>query len=139
MIALLADNPILLLFCVTAAGYLVGQLRVAGFSLGVAAVLFAGIAFGALDKRLLLPEDVRTLGLAIFVYTIGVASGPGFFGALRRRGLSANLGALGALGAGTLAAVACAKAFASTAGTAAGTFAGAVTNTPALAGVVEYL
>jgi putative transport protein len=139
VITLLADNPILLLFCVAAVGYLVGQLRLAGFSLGVAAVLFAGIAFGALDRRLLVPEEIRTLGLAIFVYTIGVASGPGFFGALRRRGLSANLGALGALGAGAVAAAACARAFASTAATAAGTFAGAVTNTPALAGVVDYL
>jgi putative transport protein len=139
VVEILAENPILLLFCVTAVGYLIGELRLGGFSLGVAAVLFAGIAFGALDKRLLLPEEVRTLGLAIFVYTIGVASGPGFFGALRRRGLSANAGVLGALGAGALATVACAKLVASSAETAAGTFAGAITNTPALAGVVDYL
>ena len=56
----------------------------------MAAVLFASIAASAIDNRLVLPEPVWTLGLALFVYTVGLASGPGFVAALRRRGLAAN-------------------------------------------------
>ncbi len=48
----LAGNPLLVLFGVAGSGYLFGRIRVCGFSLGVAGVLFAGIAAGALDARL---------------------------------------------------------------------------------------
>ena len=43
-----AQNPLLLLFVVVALGYPLGKLRVAGASLGIASILFAGIAMGAL-------------------------------------------------------------------------------------------
>jgi putative transport protein len=45
----------------------------------VAAVLFVGLAFGALSPDLALPPIIVDLGLIIFVYTIGLASGAGFF------------------------------------------------------------
>jgi uncharacterized transporter YbjL len=91
MLDLLAENPTLLLFVVAGLGFLVGRVRIGDFSLGVSAVLFAGIAVGALDPRLQLPEPVWVLGLVVFVYTVGLSSGPGFVAALRRRGLAANL------------------------------------------------
>lgn len=46
MIALLVDNPVLTLFVVAGAGFLVGKLKIGGFSLGVSAVLFTGLAAG---------------------------------------------------------------------------------------------
>jgi putative transport protein len=49
----------------------------------------------ALDRELKLPELVGSFGLVLFVYTIGVAGGPGFFASLRRRGLAENALALG--------------------------------------------
>ena len=58
MIQLLVDNPLLLLFAVAAMGYLLGQIRIGGFSLGVAAVLFTGLAAGSLHPDLKLPEIV---------------------------------------------------------------------------------
>ena len=139
MVDILADNPILLLFVVAASGFLVGRIRIGGFSIGVAAVLFAGIAFGAIDERLRLPDEVWTLGLAIFVYTVGLASGPGFVAALRRRGLASNAVVLGVLGAvaATVALVSLAVGFSGP--RAAGVFSGSLTNTPALAGALEYL
>jgi len=78
----LEDNPVLLLFVVAALGVLGARIRVRGFSFGVTAVLFAGIALGAIDSKLVLPEAIWVLGLAIFVYTTGLASGPGFIGVL---------------------------------------------------------
>jgi putative transport protein len=135
----LADNPVLLLFVVAAAGFVLGRIRVGGFSLGVAAVLFAGIAAGAVDERFELPELVQVLGLAVFVYTTGLASGPGFVAALRRRGLRDNGLVLGVLLSALGLTVLAAKVFGFTDATAAGLFSGSLTNTPALAAVLERL
>ena len=139
MIPLLINNPLLLLFLVAAIGFAVGRLRVAGFSFGVAAVLFVGLAFGAISPELRLPEVVYLLGLVLFVYTVGLASGPAFFRSLRRRGLRDNALVLGLLGVGAALAVTAHSVLKLPGAMVAGLFAGAYTNTPALAGVVEAL
>ncbi len=139
LIQILRDNPLLLLFLVAAIGYPLGRLKIGGASLGVAAVLFVGLAFGALDPNLKLPEVVYNLGLVLFVYTIGLSSGSVFFGSLRRQGIKTNLLAIGMLAlAGALTAAA--KVIFNIKTTlAAGMFAGSLTNTPALAGVIEHV
>lgn len=139
MFALLRESPLLLLFLVAAAGYVVGRIRVAGFGLGVAAVLFAGLAVSAHDPALKLPELVGSFGLVLFVYTIGVAGGPGFFASFRRRGLAENALALGLISLASLLAASLRWLLHLDASLAAGTFAGALTNTPALAGVIQAL
>lgn len=139
MIQILIDNPLLLLFLVSAVGYLVGQIRFLGTSLGVAAVLFVGLAFGALDPNLKLPEIIYLLGLVLFVYTVGLSSGAGFFASLRRDGLRYNAFALGMLGVATLLTVGAWAVLDLSAPLAAGMFAGALTNTPALAGVLDAI
>ena len=139
MIALLVENPLLLLFIVTAIGYPLGQIKVRGTSLGVSAVLFVGLAIGSLDPNLKLPEIISTLGLALFVYSIGLSSGPGFVASFRRAGLRDNalvaamliFAALLSLGVYSLIGLK---------GTfVAGMFTGSLTNTPALAAVLEYI
>ena len=67
---LLSSNPMLLLFSVVGLGYLIGSIRVFGFSLGVSAVLFTGLALGAMDPSLALPDYVYILGLVLFVYAV---------------------------------------------------------------------
>jgi len=139
MIEFLASTPLLLLFLTTATGYLLGRLQVKGVSLGVAAVLFVGLAVGALDPRLKLPEGLFDLGLVVFMYTIGLSSGPGFLATLRRKGLRDNGLALGVLlGAGLLTLV-LGRLLRLPAPLAAGLFTGSLTNTPALAGVLDTL
>jgi putative transport protein len=138
MLALL-QNPLLLLFVVAAIGYLVGKVQIRGVGLGVAAVLFAGLAIGAIDPSLKLPTIIQQLGLVIFVYTVGIASGPGFFAAFRRRGLRDNGLALGALSLGAALVLAAQSILHLRPGVAVGVFTGALTNTPALAGAVEWL
>ena len=135
----LATNPVLLLFVTVAAGLLVGSIRVAGFSLGVAGVLFAGIAIGAVDDRFVLPDAFWVLGLALFVYIVGLTSGPGFVAALRRRGLAANGLVVCAVVAASLVAVAGHELLGLSAARATGTFTGGETNTPALAAAIEAL
>ncbi len=135
----LEDNPVLLLFVVTAAGVLGARVRVRGFSFGVAAVLFAGIALGALDSKLVLPEAVWVLGLALFVYATGLASGPGFVSVLRRRGIAANAAVIAALTAAAGGAFLIHVVTGATRASVAGAFAGGQTNTPALAALLESL
>lgn len=137
MVELLADNPVLLLFVTAAIGYAIGRLHVRGASLGVAAVLFVGLAIGAQSPDLVIPEFLRTFGLAIFVYTIGLASGSNFFRSFNRQGLRDNALVVAMLVAAAGLVLATAKVFDLKATVAAGFFTGATTNTPALAGVIE--
>ncbi|HEY0465973.1 MAG TPA: transporter, partial [Polyangiaceae bacterium] len=132
-------RPLLLLFVVAALGCLFGRLRALGFSLGVAAVLFAGLLVGWWIPGIQLPDFVAQLGLVLFVYTLGLASGPAFFASLRLRGVRDNLLALGVLSVSALGALGLARAFRLSGAVSAGVFAGALTNTPALAAVVEML
>jgi putative transport protein len=135
----LASNPVLLLFVVVAVGYAFGQVHLAGFSFGVAAVLFAGIAIGALDDRFVLPEAVWVLGLALFVYSVGLTSGPGFLAALRGRGVAANGLVVAAIVVSGLVAVGGHWLLGLSHARTAGAFAGGETNTPALAAAIETL
>src|ERR1043165_9881694 len=105
MVQLLVDNLLLVLVMVAAIDYAVGQIKIRGTGLGIAAVLFVGLGCGALDPRLKLPDAFYLLGLVLFVYTIGLSSGPTFFRSLRRQGWRDILLCIGmlVLGAGLLA------------------------------------
>jgi putative transport protein len=137
MIDLLAQNQLLLLFVVIGLGYLIGNINLFGFKLGVAAVLFVGIALGAIDSRLALPEYIYVIGLVLFVYAIGLQSGPSFFASFQKRGLRFSLIAGGVLVLGAAVAVVLRSILGVQAPTIAGLFCGALTNTPALAATVE--
>lgn len=139
LIRLLAENQLLLLFVVIGLGYLLGSIRVFGFQLGVVAVLFVGIAIGALDKRLSLPEHIYIIGLVLFVYAIGLHSGPGFFTSFRKRGLRANLLTIAVLTGAAAITVVTARWLGFSAAVGSGLFCGALTNTPALAATVEVV
>ena len=136
---ILAANPILLLFTVIGLGYLAGSVRIFGFNLGVAAVLFVGMGLGALDERLALPDYIYVIGLVLFVYAIGLQSGTGFFSSFRKRGLRINLAAVIILCAGAALAVTLKSVMGLSAPSVAGLFCGALTNTPALAATVETI
>jgi putative transport protein len=131
------ENPVLVVFAVIALGYPLGRLRVGPVSLGVAGVLFAGLGVGALIPGIKPPEALHVLGLSMFVYAIGLSSGPSFVATLKSGGLKANLAAVAGLAAALLAAIISGIWLGKA--QAAGLFAGAMTNTPALAGVGETL
>lgn len=137
MIPLLADNPLLLLFAVAAVGVPLGRIPLGGSRLGVAAVLFSGLAFGALDPSIELPDIVYLLGLVLFIYPVGLASGPAFFAAFGRKGFRDNAFVAATLVLAAAAAAGLGSALGLGAPLTAGLFAGALTNTPALAAVLE--
>ena len=139
LIDILVEQPLFLLFVVMTLGYVLGEIKIKGIGLGVAAVLFVGLAFGALDPRLSLPPLLINLGLVLFVYTVGLASGPGFFASFSRSGLRDNLLVVLVLvfAAGIVVVEALVLGFKPT--IAAGMFAGSLTNTPALAQLTSYV
>jgi putative transport protein len=139
LIDLLQANPLLLLFIVVAIGYLLGQIRIGGNSMGVAAVLFVGLAFGALDPRLQMPQIILDLGLVLFVYTIGLANGPGFFSKFRREGLREVLFIVGIMALPALLLLGIHLALDLTPATTVGIFTGMSNNTPALASVLDLI
>jgi putative transport protein len=134
---LLIQNQLLLLFTVIGLGFLLGRIEIGGFSLGVAMVLFVGIAFGAYDRRLDIPEYIYVIGLVLFVYAIGLQAGPSFFVSFHKRGIRANLAVILIIGLGAIVSVAISKVLDIPAPSIAGLFCGALTNTPALAATVE--
>ncbi|MEW6510295.1 MAG: TrkA C-terminal domain-containing protein [Bacteroidota bacterium] len=135
----LASSPLLLLFAVIGVGSLLGNIRILGFSLGPAGVLFAGILFGSFDGRLRLPDFVYILGLVLFVYTVGLQSGPTFFSSFGRRAFRANVLAFGTIAAAAVIALLGSRLFGLDGASVVGVFCGAMTNTPALAASVEAL
>lgn len=139
MIEAFIENPILLLFIVASLGYGIGSIRIKGSNLGVAAVLFVGLAFGGLSPDLHIPEVIIFLGLAIFVYTIGLSSGPSFFATFKQRGSRDILFVIIMLSFSAAIALGLHFLFGFNASTTAGIYAGSTTNTPALAGLLDAI
>src|SRR5690349_12797757 len=97
-------HAVLILSLVAASGMALGSVKVRGIGLGTAGVLFAGILFGHFGQKIdhAVLDFVKEFGLVLFVFTIGLQLGPGFFAALREHGmrlnaLAASIVALGAL------------------------------------------
>jgi putative transport protein len=107
--------------------------------LGVTGVLFAGIIAGHLgikvDKDIM--DFAREFGLILFVFTIGLQLGPGFFASLRDIGIRLNMLAAGVVLLGAIATVALVNITGLDAFSAAGLFSGATTNTPSLGAVQQ--
>ncbi|MGA7827233.1 MAG: aspartate:alanine exchanger family transporter [Geobacteraceae bacterium] len=139
MLKILIDNPLLLLFLVAAIGYPLGRIKIRGSSLGVASVLFTGLAIGSLHPDLKLPEIIYILGVALFVYTVGLANGPAFLASLRRQGLRHNLLVVGILVFAAGMTILAQKFFQLRPALATGMFAGSLTNTPALAAILDII
>src|SRR5215471_17338408 len=139
VIGFLVQFPVVTLFGVIGIGYLLGQLPIFGFRLGVAGVLFTGLAVGALSPDVALPPIVSTVGLILFIYSIGIQFGPGFQNPLRPEGRRDNLFSLAMLLVGPGLAIGVAAWLTLPGPTLAGLFSGSLTNAPALAAAQEVI
>jgi putative transport protein len=133
---LAAEEPLLLLALLLAVGGAIGSVKLKGFSLGPAAVLFTALAFSAFDDRLRIAREVGIFGLAIFAFVIGVGSGPSFFNSLRSGGKALFAVVLTLLVAAGVT-VGAALALGINGPMLSGLYAGALTNTPALAAATQ--
>lgn len=139
MIKLLSESSLLLLFVVLAVGAPLGKIKIAGVNLGIASVLFTGLAFGALSPDIKLPAIIYEIGLVLFIYCIGISSGEQFFGNLRKKGWKENILTLGAVILVFVIVLSIGSIFSLKASHLAGLFAGSLTNTPALAASLEFI
>ena len=129
------DHPLFTLFVVIASGLILGRIELLGLSLGSSGVIFTALAMGHFGYAV--PEGVGTLGLLLFIYSVGLTAGPRFFRVFCQQGKSLALlaGLLVAAGAGSV--LLSAKLLNIPADLAAGIFAGAMTSTPGLAAAME--
>ena len=127
-------HSILLLSFVIAAGIQLGKIKVFGVSLGITLVLFGGIILGhfgfTINHNVI--HFFKEFGLILFVYSVGMQVGPGFFSSFKQGGITLNMLACGIVFLGVLTAVILHYATGIPMPTMVGILSGAVTNTPGL-------
>ena len=130
---------ILSLICAT--GLALGRLKIFGVSLGVTFVFFAGIIAGhfgiAIDPEML--ALAQNFGLILYIYSLGLQVGPGFFSSFKKGGIRLNLISVLVLIISSLMAVGVHWAARITVPDSVGLLAGAVTNTPMLGAAQQTL
>ncbi|AJI96292.1 putative transporter [Yersinia ruckeri] len=134
-----------MLALVAVLGLWIGNWKIYGVGLGIGGVLFGGIIVGhfAQTYQVSLNGDmlhfIQEFGLILFVYTIGIQVGPGFFSSLRVSGLRLNAFAILMVVMGCLVTAVIHKLFNVPLPIILGIFSGAVTNTPALGAAQQVL
>lgn len=127
-------HSILMMALVIASGILLAKIKIKGISLGVTWILFTGIAFSHFGMRV--DADVihifKEFGLILFVYSIGMQVGPGFFSSFKKGGMQLNMLALGIVFTGVLTTYIIYLITGLPITTMVGIMSGAVTNTPGL-------
>ncbi|HFZ2455839.1 TPA: putative transporter [Klebsiella aerogenes] len=123
---------------VAVVGLWIGNVKIRGVGFGIGGVLFGGIIVGHFVEKAGITLSspmlhfIQEFGLILFVYTIGIQVGPGFFASLRVSGLKLNLFAILIVVLGGLVTAILHKLFNIPLPVVLGIFSGAVTNTPAL-------
>jgi len=134
--AMLANNPLELVFIVLGLGLLVGRIRVGAMPLGsTIGVLLVGLIFGHFG--LTISEMVGTFGFALFIFSVGLQAGPSFFSAFRTDGARYFVLSMLVAISGVALTLVFVRFLDFPAGIGAGIMAGALTSTPSLAGAQD--
>ncbi len=139
-----AHSPLqllVLLALATGLGSWLGKIKFGAFSLGMGGVLFVALFFGWMvrDINLSACDMLRDFGLVLFIYTIGIEVGPGFFTSLKKDGIVLSLLASAVVLLGVGIALLLCKAGLVTIVSATGVLCGSVTNLPSLAAAQDVL
>ncbi|BDD01584.1 aspartate:alanine exchanger family transporter [Persicobacter psychrovividus] len=124
-----------ILFLVIAIGMLLGRIKIKGVSFDASMVIFVALFFGHLGYSI--PPIFKTIGLILFILTIGIQAGPAFFDSFRTQGSKLIIVAVTIVLSGGLTALGCAYLFDIDLAMAVGLFTGALTSTPGLAAAIE--
>src|SRR3954464_4635752 len=136
---IIGSQPILTLFLAIGLGYLVGQISIAGFSMGVGAVLFVGLAIGAFAPKAQIIGPIGLTGLIMFLYGIGILYGRQFFEGMSGVGQKYNLLALVACLTGLAVALGLGHIFGIKVGHTLGLYAGSMTSTATLQAALDVM
>ena len=136
-----ALQAVIILSIICAVGLALGKVRILGVSLGATFVFFIGIVAGHLgitiDEGVL--YYVESFGLVLFIFTLGLQVGPGFFSSFRKGGITLNVLGLSVVLLGTLMAIVASCITGMSVADMIGVLCGAVTNTPALGAAQQAL
>lgn len=134
-------HTILIYSFVIASGVFLGKLKLFGVSLGITFVLFVGLIMGhfGLTANHEVIDFIRDFGLILFVFSIGLQVGPGFFASFKRGGLSLNLLAMSIVFLGGATALVIHYISGASIPVLTGIMSGAVTNTPGLGAAQQAL
>ena len=136
---IIGSQPILTAFLAIGVGYLVGQINIFGFSLGVGAVLFVGLALGAFAPKAQIIGPIGLTGLIMFLYGIGILYGRQFFEGMVGAGQKYNLLALVGCLAGLAVALLLGHIFGIKIGHTLGLYAGSMTSTATLQAALDVM
>ena len=137
---IIGTQPILTAFLAIGLGYLVGQISIGSFSLGVGAVLFVGLALGALAPKAQITGPIGLIGLIMFLYGVGILYGRQFFeGMTGAAGRKYNFLAFVAVVVGLLVALGLGQMFGVRTGHTLGIFAGSMTSTATLQAALDVM
>ena len=125
----------LALFLIITLGLMAGRVKYKGFSLDISAVIFIAMILGHFGFRL--PSEYQYLGLLLFIFTIGIQSGPGFFRSFKQYGKQLFVIATVIIASGAVVTYALTEFLSIDKALAVGLFNGAMTSTPGLAAAVE--
>lgn len=125
----------LALFLIISLGLIVGKASIKGFSLDISAVIFIAMLLGHFGFRL--PKEYQQIGLLLFIFTIGIQAGPGFFRSFRQYGKQLFIIAAIIIASGALVTWLLSGLMHIDKALAVGLFNGAMTSTPGLAAAVE--
>ena len=84
MLETLLQSSYFALFLIIALGFILGRIQIKGLSLDVSAVIFIALLFGHFG--VIIPKELGNFGLVLFIFTIGIQAGPGFFDSFRSKG-----------------------------------------------------
>ncbi len=123
------------IFLIVALGFMLGRVKIMGLSLDVSAVIFIALAFGHWGVSI--PKELGTFGLVLFIFTIGIQAGPGFFHSFRSKGKTLILITLLIVASACLTGVGMKYLFNIDTPSIVGLIAGALTSTPGLAVAID--
>lgn len=135
MFADLLQSSYFALFLIVALGFMLGRIKIKGLSLDVSAVIFIALLFGHFG--VVIPKELGNFGLVLFIFTIGIQAGPGFFDSFRSKGKTLILITLLIVSSAALTAVGLKYAFGIDTPSTVGLIAGALTSTPGLAVAID--
>src|SRR5680860_1293003 len=132
----LLTNSYFALFSIVALGFALGRIKIFGLTLDVSAVIFVALIFGHFG--VIIPKDFQYLGLVLFIFTIGIQAGPGFFESFKKDGRQLAVFATMLILIAGVITVIMISVFDIDKNIAIGLFTGALTSTPGLAAAIDY-
>ena len=123
------------LFLIVALGFILGKVNFRGISLDVSAVIFIALLFGHFG--VIIPKELGNFGLVLFIFTIGIQAGPGFFGSFKSQGKLLILITLLIIGSACLTGLGLKYILGLDTDETVGLIAGALTSTPGLAAAID--